>query len=181
MREAIKSVTTIGQNFVVADDQGHIGWFPYNRLPSRPWVSPELHPDFPLPGDGSAEWGEPVPYEDPLNCLILEQGFVVTANHDMTGAFADGDPTDDAQQDGPARAMQEDPDEGYRYSQSTRLVARDEPHDRGSLEAAVHDRESLMARRLLPALISAADISALSESGQRLLGVLSAWGEGPRL
>jgi penicillin amidase len=179
-KEAIKSVTSIGQNFVIADDQGHIGWFPYNRLPSRPWASPELDPAFPLPGDGSAEWGEPIPYEELPQLYDPDEGFVVTANHDMTGAFADGDLTNDAQEDGPARAMQEDPDEGYRYSQATRLVARDEPHDRDSLEAAIHDRESLLARRLLPALIIAVDISALSESGQRLLGVLSGWGDGPK-
>ena len=179
-REAIKSVTTIGQNFVVADDQGHIGWFPYNRLPRRAWASVELDPSFPLPGDGSAEWGEPIPYDELPQQLDPERGFIVTANHDMTGAFSDGDATDDAEMGGPASALQQRPAHGYRYSQSTRLVARDEPHDRASLTEAIHDRESLLARRLLPAIIGAIDISALTESGQRLVGVLSAWGEGPR-
>lgn len=179
-RDALRSVTSIGQNFVVADDQGSIGWFPYNRLPSRPWASQELNPSFPLPGDGSAEWGEPIPYEELPQLFNPDSGFIVTANHDMTGALNDGDPTNDLAQEGPARAMQESPANGYRYSQSTRLVARDEPHQRDSLSATIHDRELLLARRLLPSIIQAVDLSSLTESGQRALATLSPWGSGPR-
>jgi penicillin G amidase len=179
-KEAIKNVTTIGQNFVIADDQGEIAWFPYNRLPSRPWVSASLNPAFPLPGDGQAEWGMPIPYESLPQLLNPELGIIVTANHDMTGALSDGDATNDAQEPGVAQAMQERPAFGYRYSQSMRLVDREMPHDRQSLTDAIHDRELLVGRRLLPALITAVDISMLSESGQRVLGVLSRWGEGAR-
>lgn len=177
-REAIKNVTTIGQNFVVADDQGQIGWYPYNRLPSRPWASPELNPAFPLPGDGSAEWGDPIPYEDLPQDQNPDRGYIVTANHDMTGAFADGDPTNDIAE-GPAKAMQESPANGYRYSQSTHLVASEEAHNFETLHEAIHDHEMLLARRILPVLIEAVDLSALTEAGQRLLSTLTGWGEGP--
>ena len=76
-------------------------------------------------------------------------------------------------------ALQENPAKGYRYSQSTRLIARDEPHDRDSLSAAVHDRELLLARRLMPSILEAIDLSLLTESGQRALATLSPWGSGP--
>ena len=174
-QEAIKYVTTIGQNFVVADDQGDIAWFPYNRLPSRPWASLDLNPAFPLPGDGQAEWGSALPYESLPQLKNPETGLIVTANHDMTGAFADGNPTNDAQSEGPAQAMQESPANGYRYSQAQRLLDREAPHDRESLTNIIHDRELLLARRLLPMVLSSVDVSALTESGQRALSVLSPW------
>ena len=179
-QEAIKTVTTIGQNFVVADDQGDIAWFPYNRLPSRPWASLDLNPAFPLPGDGQAEWGPTLSYESLPQLKNPESGLIVTANHDMTGAFADGDPTNDAQLEGPAQAMQESPANGYRYSQSQRLLDREEPHNRASLTEIIHDRELLLARRLLPVILMTVDISVLSESGQRALSVLSPWSESSR-
>src|SRR5690606_19041492 len=37
-REALTGFTTIGQNWVVVDVEGTIGWFPYNRLPYRPFA-----------------------------------------------------------------------------------------------------------------------------------------------
>jgi penicillin amidase len=51
---------------VLADDSGAIGYNPHALVPVRPWASgaamatgtPTPHPPwFPLPGDGSAEWG----------------------------------------------------------------------------------------------------------------------------
>ena len=172
-REALKELTTIGQNVVVADVEGHIGWFPYNRLPSRAWASPALNPSLPLPGDGSAEWGEPIPYEALPQAFDPALGVLATANHDMTGAFADGDPTNDGQ-----AALQEDPAKGYRYSQIMRLLDREEPHSPESLLNIIHDNESLLARRLLPELLRLLDREALNERGAQLIGLLEPWGYG---
>ncbi|HKE14678.1 MAG TPA: penicillin acylase family protein, partial [Kofleriaceae bacterium] len=49
-RVALEQVTTAGQNFVVIDRWGSIGWFPYMRLPTRPWLAtrPDLPPFLPL-------------------------------------------------------------------------------------------------------------------------------------
>lgn len=170
-REALKNLTTIGQNVVVADTDGHIGWFPYNRLPTRPWMSPVLNPGFPLPGDGSAEWGPSIPYDELPQAFDPALGVLATANHDMTGAFADGDPTNDDQQ-----AIQEDPAKGYRYSQIMRLLDRQEPHNVDSLLALVHDRESLIGRRLLPELLQQLDREQVTAEARVVLDALEAWG-----
>ena len=63
---ALSNYATGAQNFVLADDTGHIAYDPHALVPVRPWATgaamaagtPTPHPPwFPLPGDGSAEWG----------------------------------------------------------------------------------------------------------------------------
>ena len=173
-REALKSITTIGQNVVVADVDGHIGWFPYNRLPHRPWASLELDPAFPLPGTGEAEWGEPIPYEDLPQLVDPDLGLIATANHDMTGSFWDGDPTDEgAAPDN--TAYQISPANGYRYSQIMRLLDRPEPHTVESLNEIIHDREVIIARRLLPLILSMVTPDDLSAYGALVYESLIDW------
>src|SRR5690606_7480331 len=100
--------TSVGQNFVVVDRTGSLGWFPYNRVPRRPWWS--TTPSWlPLPGDGSAEWGEYIPYEELPQAVDPAAGFLATANNDMTGALADGDPSGDSE------AMQSHVAMGFRH------------------------------------------------------------------
>ncbi|MEM6957277.1 MAG: penicillin acylase family protein, partial [Myxococcota bacterium] len=60
---ALRQITTIGQNWVIADTAGNIGWFPYNRVPERPWATSydpasgtEAIPWLPLDGRGDFEW-----------------------------------------------------------------------------------------------------------------------------
>ena len=53
---ALKNYAIGAQNFVLADDTGHIGYDPHALVPLRPWATTSP-PWFPLPGDGSAEWG----------------------------------------------------------------------------------------------------------------------------
>jgi penicillin G amidase len=62
---ALKDYATGAQNFVLADDQGNIGYDPHALVPQRPWagttvVLPDgphmLLPWAPLPGVGVAEW-----------------------------------------------------------------------------------------------------------------------------
>ncbi len=53
---ALQSYSVGAQNFILADDQGNIGYDPHALVPARPWATTHL-PWFPLPGDGSAEWG----------------------------------------------------------------------------------------------------------------------------
>lgn len=94
------------QNFVLADDRGHIAYDPHAWVPVRRFADIRLtdHPMppwFPLPGDGSAEWGDgtancatATPTPVPRSCWIAEaqlpfgkdpaQGFFVTANADPT-------------------------------------------------------------------------------------------------
>ena len=59
---ALKLYATGAQNFVLADDQGHIAYDPHSLVPNRLFASltaPSPHaPWFVLPSDGTAEWGD---------------------------------------------------------------------------------------------------------------------------
>jgi penicillin G amidase len=106
---AVNNWATGAQNFVLADDQGNIGYNPHALVPKRPWAgtmpgAQPLLPWIPLPGDGSAEWGSGNPAH---NCAAsgvaspnelcwianadLPQatgsatGFLITANADPVG------------------------------------------------------------------------------------------------
>jgi penicillin amidase len=69
---ALRNYSVGAQNFVLADDAGHIGYDPHALVPLRPWagvvvqlpigpggslVPVPLDPWIPLPGIGIAEWG----------------------------------------------------------------------------------------------------------------------------
>lgn len=61
---ALRDYATGAQNFVLADDQGHIAYDPHALVPVRRFADIRvaganvIPPWFPLPGDGSAEWGD---------------------------------------------------------------------------------------------------------------------------
>ncbi|MEZ4288310.1 MAG: penicillin acylase family protein [Polyangiales bacterium] len=101
-RMAATNVTTLGQNWVFADTAGNIGWFPYNKVPKRTWATgydpmsgTEAIPWMPLDGSGDYEWDEYFSYEELPQAYNPAAGYLATANNDMTGALADGDPTND--------------------------------------------------------------------------------------
>jgi penicillin amidase len=103
---ALKHYTTGAQNFVLADDQGHIAYYPHALIPVRRFADVRvvgasvIPPWFPLPGDGSAEWGDgtsncagalaPVPASCWIADALLpqgkdpEKGYFFTANADPT-------------------------------------------------------------------------------------------------
>jgi len=112
---ALASYTTGAQNFVLADDQGHIAYDPHAYIPVRRFADVRLRvanvipPWFPLPGDGTAEWGDgtsncaaatdtPVP----RSCWIPDdqlpqgkdpaKGYFFTANADPIGVSDDNNP-----------------------------------------------------------------------------------------
>lgn len=103
------------QNFVLADDQGHIAYDPHALVPVRNFADIALHgrdvlpPWFPLPGDGTAEWGDgasdcaaatttPVPATCWIANDLLPQGkdpargYFFTANGDPSGVSDDNSP-----------------------------------------------------------------------------------------
>ena len=114
---ALKNYATGAQNFVLADDAGHIAFDPHALVPVRNFadaVKTNGHPRppyFPLPGDGTAEWGSGVAAD---NCAgtgadqpaaacwtddsLLPQGkdpvkgFYITANSDPIGTSDDNSP-----------------------------------------------------------------------------------------
>jgi penicillin amidase len=107
---ALKDFATGAQNFVLADDQGHIAYDPHALVPVRKFTegaSPKP-PWFPLPGDGSAEWGDGVAdctaatlTPLPAACWIADgalpqgkdpaKGYYFTANADPTSPSVSDD------------------------------------------------------------------------------------------
>ena len=173
VKTAMRNVTTIGQNVVAIDRDGNIGWFPYNHVPARPWASPEVPNWLPVPGDGTAEWGEYVPYEDLPQAENPTSGFIATANNDMTGHLADGDPTNDGQ-----AALQGSTADGYRHARIVqRLRGEAGAHTLEGQRDIVNDVYSLPAARTLPALLAGLDAAKveLTANGQKVLDALATW------
>jgi len=169
-RQALENITSAGQNFVLVDRGGDIGWFPYIRLPTRPWASAELPPWLPLPGDGTAEWGAPIPYEDLPQSLNPAAGFLATANNDMTGALQDGDPTDDGYP-----FYQGLVDEGYRHQRIMQRLAGEDQHDLASMQSIQSDVHSLVGEALTPAILDAVADVTLDADGQAIADALGDW------
>jgi penicillin amidase len=111
---ALKGFATGAQNFVLADDQGHIAYDPHALVPVRDFAdirkkgAAALPPWFPLPGDGSAEWGDGVSNcaaagltPIPASCWIADdllpqgkdpaKGYFFTANADPTSPSVSDD------------------------------------------------------------------------------------------
>jgi penicillin amidase len=169
-RDALRNSTTIGQNFVVAGRNGDIGWFPYSEVPNRPWVSESLPHYLPLPGDGSAEWAGAVAYEDLPQAFNPPAAYIATANNDMTGAFSDGDPTNDSQ-----AALQNFTAAGYRHERIVDQLTAREIHDRDSMETLLSDVHSLIGERTTPALLAALEGVELSEGAAMVRDALRDW------
>ncbi len=169
-RTALRNVTTAGQNFVVADRDGNIGWFPYNRLPTRPWASAVVPSWMPVPGNGEFEWGEPVPYEDLPQAVNPAEGYLATANNDMTGALQDGNPYNDG--DPFAQGIT---DEGYRHERIVQRLAERDDHDLASMQSIQADVHSLVGELLTPIIEAAVDGAALDGDAQAALDALAAW------
>ncbi len=110
---ALDDYATGAQNFVLADDQGNIAYDPHALVPVREFADPvktaghPIPPWFPLPGDGSAEWGPAGtdcanPAGVPRACWIANaqlpqgknpsKGYYFTANADPTALARPGDP-----------------------------------------------------------------------------------------
>jgi penicillin amidase len=174
-RTALLDVTTAGQNFVVIDRTGDIGWFPYNRIPERPFLSPELPSWLPLPGDGSAEWGDFLPYEQLPQAVNPPGGFLATANNDMTGALQDGDPLNDGQD-----FVQALVDEGYRHEQIVRRLGARDDHDLASMQSIQADVFSLLGNILVPEVLAAVDPETLEADGRAVYDALAAWAPDPQ-
>lgn len=169
-RTALLNVTSPGQNFVVIDTAGDIGWYPYNQVPSRPWR--ETTPaHLPLPGDGTAEWDGYLDYADLPQATNPASGYIATANNDMTGAMFDGDPTNEAQ-----LALQSHVADGYRHERIAQRLAARSDHDIESMQDIQADNHSLYGERVTALLTSDLDAATgLSAEAATLRDLLKAW------
>lgn len=172
-QSAFRNITTVGQNWVVVDRAGDIGWFPYNRVPNRPWNSLALPSWLPLPGDGSAEWAGFVPYDQLPQTLNPAAGYVATANNDMTGHLADGNPTNDGQ-----AAIQHYVATGYRHERVVeRLEEAGSTHTVETMQSIQADVHSLLGERTIGPILAAANAATatLDANGMLVLDALTEW------
>ncbi len=109
-KTALSNATSANQNFVIADKNGDIGYYPFSKVPGRPWAADAQastsaprsvqnphdpttqSPFFPVIGTGQFEWGAPVATADMPQVTNPAGGFVATANGDINGAFRQNTP-----------------------------------------------------------------------------------------
>jgi len=160
-KAAVRSFAVGAQNWIWADVDGNIAYFPYVLVPQRPAGTV---PYLPLPGTGEAEWLT----DDQGNTLWLPedkfpqatnppQGFLATSNNDQLGNTLDNDPLNDS-----AYFAFAD-DIGFRQQRILEMLsnsAGDRPA--GALVSAAdmsryqYDTSSKEAFRLVPFLLTAA-------------------------
>lgn len=171
-RTALLDLTAADQNFVVIDTAGSIGWFPFSRVPRRPWASTFLPPWMPLPGDGSAEWDG---YVDPAQLPQAKDpasGVLVTANNAMTGATADGDPTND----GEAALQSWAKDSGVRARRISGLLdAGGSTHTLETMRSMQGDTYSVLGEVLTPILLKTDPKAFPLPLGGPILEALKVW------
>ena len=122
---------TGAQNFVLADDQGNIGYVPHACVPQRPWAVSAAYPFpvVPVPGTGGFEWSTAA--DGGIACVPDEllprafpvdggtgsaKGYLATANFDPLGASIDDNPYNDGANPGGAPYLSFDWDDplGFR-------------------------------------------------------------------
>lgn len=161
-KQAVRSFAVGAQNWVWADVNGDIAYFPYTLVPQRPEGT---IPYLPMDGTGSAEWlqdgeGNPLwlPEEKFPQATNPAEGYLATSNNDQLGNTLDNDPLND----GVYFTFSDDI--GFRQQRildmlSNRAGLRPEGA-KISLEdmsAYQYDTASLEASRLVPFLFGAAE------------------------
>jgi penicillin amidase len=173
-RAAFRNSTSIGQNFVVADRAGHVGWYPYNKLPNRQaWVT-EQPAWVPIPGDGNYEWDGFLAEDQLPQATDPIGGYIATANADMTGQLFDGNPTNDG-----FPYLQAGADPGYRQERiAERIVAGAGTHSLDTMVSIQNDVVSLPGRLITPFAQSLTQGNAdLTAAGNEVREALRGWTE----
>ncbi|MBW2161932.1 MAG: penicillin acylase family protein, partial [Deltaproteobacteria bacterium] len=183
-RDALENITTVGQNWVVIDNQGSFGWFPYNRLPKRTWAI-DLDMDDPnepfpwLPLDGACEtpdtcyeWDEYFEYAELPQAYNRANGYIATANSDLTGANFDGNPTNNGH-----APIQSGVAAGYRTARIVELIDATDEHTRDSMEALISDVHSKIGRDMIPKILEIADddMTTVTADAQLIVDALRGW------
>ncbi len=175
IRTAMEAHKLGAGNFVFATVDGDIAYDPTTRLPIRqgddgspPWYA--------LPGTGGFEWtGDTIPPDQIPHAYNPPAGFLVTANNDPSGDTADGDPLNDGTYLGATYASGM---RARRIDQWLRSrIAAGTPVSAEDMVALQGDVDSLMARRLVPYLLQAADRrpDLVDTDDQAALSLLQDW------
>ena len=182
-RSALRNFAVGGQNWIWADVDGNIAYFPYVLVPQRPAGTV---PYLPMPGTGEAEWlvdenGETawLPADRIPQATNPPQGFLATSNNDQIGNTLDNDPLNDAVYLAPSYDL------GFRQQRILEMLDNTAglraPGARMSLEDMSRyqvDTQSKEAERLLPHLFAAAEArpDLVTPAMSEALGRLREWG-----
>ena len=183
-KDAVRSFAVGAQNWVWADVNGDIAYFPYVLVPQRP---PGTVPYLPVDGTGGAEWltdGEGntlwLPEEKFPQATNPPEGFLATANNDQLGNTLDNDPLNDDVY------FTFTADIGFREQRIQDLLSnRAGRRPEGAkitledMSAYQYDTTSLEASRLVPFLFAAADArpDLVTDEMADALDRLREWGE----
>jgi len=123
---------------IYADVDGNIGWIASGLMPRRQWSGL-----LPVPGDGRFEWNGFVPTPQLPQSYNPPSGFIATANNNILPP-------------GYKTPIAFDWSSDYRVSRIREVLSSRSNFTIADFQALQHDDLSLLARRLVPSLISAA-------------------------
>ena len=180
-RVANESATAWGSCYVMADAEGTIGFFPYNKPAKRTWATNldgGAAPWLPLDGrcetpERCYEWTEFWGPADLPQVVNPPEGFIATANNDITGALFDGDPTNDGYP-----PLQTEPAPSFRHARIVELIEETgSEHTTETMRQIQGDTHSLIGELMTPGFIAIAesDMTTLTAEGEKLLAALKAW------
>ena len=182
-KSAVRNFAVGAQNWVWADVNGDIAYFPYVLVPQRPAGT---IPYLPMDGTGSAEWLQDdqgnvqwLPEDRFPQATNPPQGYLATSNNDQIGNTLDNDPLNDDVY------FTFSADLGFRQQRILDLLSNGAgtrpPNGKisaANMSAYQYDTVSLEASRLVPFLFAAADArpDLVSVEMQDALDRLRAWG-----
>ncbi|HKT18778.1 MAG TPA: penicillin acylase family protein [Stellaceae bacterium] len=153
-RAALRDAAAPEQNIVFADTDGHIGFIAPARIPIRAKGDGAA----PVPGaDGAFDWTGDVPFDALPQSLDPPSGRFVAANNKIVP-------------DTYPYLITKDWELPYRAARIGELLDQKPVEDPDGFAAIQADTVSLMARRLLPLMLTAKPASPLAEEAMQRLG-----------
>ena len=143
------------ENMIYADVDGNIGWIAAGLMPRRSWSGL-----LPVPGDGRFEWGGFIPVGELPQAYNPSSGFIATANNNILPP-------------GYTTPISYDWSSAYRVSRIKEVLESRSDFTIADFQALQHDDVSVLARRIVPMLVSAARRLGKSESAA--VQMLGSW------
>ena len=143
------------ENMIYADVDGNIGWVAGGYMPRRSWSGL-----LPVPGDGRFEWNGFVPGNALPRAYNPASGFIATANNNILPP-------------GYKTPISYDWASDYRVARIREVLTSRNDFTVADFEALQHDDLSLLARHLVPQLVSAAQ--RLGQGDSQAVQMLARW------
>ena len=143
------------ENMIYADVDGNIGWIATGYMPRRSWSGL-----LPVPGDGRFEWKGFVPVNALPQSYNPASGFIATANNNILPP-------------GYKTPIAYDWSSDYRVSRIREVLSSRNDFTVADFEKLQHDDLSLLARHLVPQLVSAAQ--RLGKRDSQAVQMLARW------